>query len=135
MYKSTSRPSKAELYRQEKTVITDLYANDTNKDKSIAKWDGYYDKCYDQVDFAQILIDTTNQGSKTMEFTGNDAMAIQNTAYITNTDLSKLDLQDGTSCFNTRWGRFSGTNRAGVNSSAVLRYIMRRNGEAKLIFL
>ena len=124
LYMSTSRPSKAELYRQEKTVITDLYANDTNKDKSIAKWDGYYDKCYDQVDFAQILIDTANSGSRTMSFTGSDQMAIQNTYYITNRNLTELDLQDGARCFNVRWGRFSGTSRTGVNSSAVLGFII-----------
>ena len=124
LYKSTSRPGKAELYRQEKTVITDLYANDTNTDKSIAKWDGYYDKCYDEVDFAQILIDTENDGAQTMSFTGSDQMAIQNTYCITNKDLTKLDLQDGSRCFNTRWGRFSGTSRSGINSSAVLGYII-----------
>ena len=125
LYQSSSAPSKADRYRQEKTVITDLYANDTNTDYSIAKWDGYYDKCYDEIDFFGLLIDNTNSGYQTMSFGSPYYMLLQHSQTITNVDLTNINPIDGTGCFSTRWGKLNsaGTQReSGVNSSAVLSY-------------
>ena len=58
-----------------------------------------------------------------MSFAGNDYMIIQDSRPLTNFDLTKIDLINGDSCFETRWGTINGsTSVTGVNASGVVSF-------------